>query len=123
MRTDCSECKGTGAIQRRPVDGGPYDCPECEASGNFFFTLVSRKVVPGSRRRSPHVVVGDCLYHLDRFLKDGAESLLAKVPYHFNPYREDTSRHAQWNYGHELAAINPVLAKSIVGRFTAEEIW
>jgi hypothetical protein len=123
MKVDCSECKGTGSIKRRPVDGGDYDCPECDASGKFSFTLVSRKTFPSSKRRSPHVVVGDCIYQLDKPMREGAQALIDRVPYNCNPYREDTNRSGQWNYGHELASVNPKLASAMVERFSAEEIW
>jgi hypothetical protein len=55
-------------------------------------------------KKNPAIVVDDSIYEINERTREGAAALAAGVPYNIgNPYQEDTLRHEDWNYGHELA--------------------
>jgi putative endonuclease len=69
-------------------------------------------------RSKPAVIVGDTIYEIDRWLRNGAEALLARVPWSCNPHNYGSDRHDQWAYGHELAAAHSDLGHKLGGSAT-----
>lgn len=60
------------------------------------------------------LLLGDTLYEVTRWLRNGAEALVSGVPYYSNPHRDGSHRHGDWNNGHELAQ-DAVLAHYLGG--------
>lgn len=57
-----------------------------------------------THRGKPAIVVDDSIYEITERTREGAAALAAGVPYNIgNPYKEDSLRYQDWNYGHELA--------------------
>lgn len=73
-------------------------------------------------------VVEDSIYEITKSMREGAESALARVPYHYNPHRDFSGRWEEWNMGHEMAHI-PELAKTLATKSCrelaklVEEVW
>lgn len=47
------------------------------------------------------LVCGDTLFEMDRFYIEGAQAMRQRTPWNCNPYRQGSTRHDQWGYGHE----------------------
>jgi hypothetical protein len=48
------------------------------------------------------LIVGDTVYTVDKFFRQGAAAFRSGASYHANPYRPGSGRHDQWALGHVL---------------------
>ena len=46
------------------------------------------------------ITLGDTIYLVTTFFREGVEACSEGIPYHNNPYRQSSQRHEDWNDGH-----------------------